>query len=119
MRGKFGPFLQNIGFFSQNEYFLLKFDKKSDFCKKLTKYLIMFTSISLGGMCVDFFYWGLINVKNIDGNLKTVKNVFRRILIMTNMYVKVKPHKGGLNLIFICWVFSWGIFHFWGRFFMG
>ena len=37
-------------------------------------------------------FLGLINVKNIEGNLKNVKNVFRQILITTGMYVKVKTH---------------------------
>ena len=33
------------------------------------------------------FYWSLIDVKNIDGILTNVKNVFRIILIMINMYM--------------------------------
>ena len=45
-------------------------------------------------------FLGLINVKNIEGNLKNVKNVFRQILITTGMYVKVKTHMEELNLNF-------------------
>ena len=59
----------------------------------------MFIQISLGDVRQKK-YRCLINVKNIDGNLKNFKNVFRIILIMTNMYVKVKTHMEGLKLNF-------------------
>ena len=47
-------------------------------------------------------FLGLINVKNIEGNLKNVKNVFRQILITTGMYVKVKTHMEDLEHVKKC-----------------
>ena len=47
-------------------------------------------------------FLGLINVKNIEGNLKNVKNVLRQILITTDMYVKVKTHMEDLEHVKKC-----------------
>ena len=47
-------------------------------------------------------FLGLINVKNIEGNLKNAKNVLRQILITTGMYVKVKTHMEDLEHVKKC-----------------
>ena len=48
------------------------------------------------------FFLGLINVKNIEGNLKNAKNVLRQILITAGMYVKVKTHMEDLEHVKKC-----------------
>ena len=57
----------------------------------------MFIQISSGGCVSKKFYWGLINVKNRDGNIKNVENMYRTILTMTNMNGKMKTHMEGLK----------------------
>ena len=47
-------------------------------------------------------FLGLINVKNIEGNLKNAKNVLRQILITAGMYVKVKTHMEDLEHVKKC-----------------
>ena len=47
-------------------------------------------------------HYGLINVNKIDGELRNVKNVYKTILTMTNMYGKVKNIMRGLKLNFVC-----------------